>query len=113
MRKEEGEDADQENSHEQVGIVQDGIFRPISLLRVRIVFRKALCSAGMALPAGRDNVVLGKPGTGIRRRQDLVRAVAVGTFGDRRVPQCGNLAVIGLPVCIHLLGVAGAALFYE
>src|SRR5689334_13232766 len=66
MGQEEREYADQQDRHEEPGIVQDRVFSPVFFLAVGIEFRKPRRGPGVALPAGGQDVLARKRGGRVR-----------------------------------------------
>ena len=114
MGEEEGEHADEERGHEDEGIVQNGIFFPVALLGMGIEFGEARCRSRVACSRRWPRCSSDESFEfGIGRRQDAMRAVAVGAFGDVRIAQPRHFAVVGLVVGVHLLGMAVPAALDE
>ena len=113
MGQEEGEHADKERRHEEVGIVHDGIFRPVAFLGMGVELGKSRRRLWMARHAGREDVLLGKSGTRIGRRQNAVSAVAVPAFGYVGISEPGDFPMIRFPIRVHFLGMTIAALLYQ
>ena len=90
-----------------------GIVRKVVGCGVRFESREARRRVGMTILAGLQQVARRHGRCRVARRQDVVRAVAVGTGRDIGIAQCGDLAVIGLQVTLRGLRVAIGAVFVD
>lgn len=112
VQAEETERADEQAGHRQEHQVQQRIICLVERVGVRPVFREFLRRARMTFLAGRQDVVGRKVRGRIRRRQDVMKTVAVITRGDggRGIgpAQRQSLAVVGVPVALQPVLVAFA-----
>ena len=112
MQEGEGQRAHQERGHSPEGPEQPGIAIAVMMCRVGQVAGKLTVRTIVALAAGFDDVVPAERRTGLRRRQDVVDAVAVVALGDAFAAQSRNLAVKRVEEGFGLVLVTPAALLH-
>ena len=104
------ERADQQRGHEPERVEQDRVLVPVVMRRVRQIAGELPMRAGMALPAGLDDVLARQMRGRVVRRQDVVRAMAVVALGGGGEAELRHLAVERLEVALRDVLVTAAAL---
>ena len=99
VQSEEGKGAEQQPGHAPERVVKIGILFTIVMGGMGQISGEFPVGAGMALPAGFNDIVPMQPRFGIVSRQDIMRPMAIGTFGGFfAAGQQGRLAMIGIKI---------------
>ena len=98
MNSSEHERGEKKTRHTPECPEQPGIFFGVVVSRVRQVARKAPARAGMTLLACGDDIIMAQMRTSVTYRENIVSPVTIVTLCRFRVPQLGNLAVVGVKI---------------
>jgi len=113
VQAKKGEGSDEQSRHPQEDRVEQGIIFLIKRVGVRPVFGKFLGRARMAFLAGHQNIGGREMRGRVRRRQDIVEAVAIIAGGDfrRRIgpAESHGLAMVGFAIMVEAVLMALAA----
>ena len=109
MCKKEGECADEEHSHEEKRVVDQGIFFPVAFFRMGIELGEACRGCRMAFSARRKDILLGEHGAWILDPSDGMITMAVSALRHGGITEPGYLAMVCLPIFLYLFAVAIAA----
>ena len=112
MQAGDDQSADQQTGHPPKCKPEERIFIRVVVRGVRQVSGEFPMGPRVAFLTGRNNVIMAEVRLGIFRRQDIVRAVAILTFGGflRAGAEFGHLSVIRVEIRFRDLRVTLAAL---
>lgn len=101
MDSKKGKGEQKKQDHEAIRIEEDRILLPIPIVRMGIILGKTRGSSGVTLPAGSHDIFPVNGRTGVFRRQDIMRSVAIRAPCAHRTAQGGHMSMKRVPIGLH------------